>query len=460
MAISGFLGGAVGGTAVNIIIRAVDAYSKEFRKLDKNLGKQESALKRLGRFLHQTGLGYAVLAGAAVGFGVSSVKAALESERAMQQFNLTLGETAQTMLKDLREASQRMASDFALVNAANRALALGIDRNQLPELMQAATARSKVFGRTVEQAFDDITIGIGRQSRMILDNLGIILNLDETYAKFADQIGKTSDSLSEYERKQALTNEIIEKSQGLIRAQMYLEDTHSEKLQRLGAMWANLKERVGAFLIDTYDLVTAVKQANPEIEKQASNLKQLSDELQRVNQEHEALRKSIEDITNVKLVGESERLRDLAKLNEEITRRRLQALDTTSDKEKKRIEEGLEGLYQIRDKLELEQQLAEQTKESAQSELKYEDAIQAKLELTMKAFNEMVELKKKGLREIGDLQVDLNQKMQTTINLLEREEELLRRRTALAAPMRRTVTGMGLYSNDVADALQEKLRLG
>ena len=36
----GFLGGAAGGADINIIIRAVDNYSREFRKLDKGVKKQ------------------------------------------------------------------------------------------------------------------------------------------------------------------------------------------------------------------------------------------------------------------------------------------------------------------------------------------------------------------------------------------------------------------------------------
>ena len=84
-----------------------------------------------------------------------------------------------------------MVSNLKLVETANRALALGISENQLPELMKVAAARAKVMGITVTQAFNDISTGIGRQSKLILDNLGIILDMDKAYTNYAEQVGKT-----------------------------------------------------------------------------------------------------------------------------------------------------------------------------------------------------------------------------------------------------------------------------
>ena len=254
--VSGILAGAAGGATINIIIKAVDSYSKQFNKLDTSIKKQQTGFQKLTGSLKNLGFGYAVLAGAAVGFGADAVKVAIDSERAFQQFNLRLGETADIMLNDLRKASNGMASDLALVNAANRALALGIAENKLPELMAAASARAKVFGRTVPEAFDDITIGIGRQSRMILDNLGIIIDLDAAHQEYAASIGKTSETLTELEKKEALTNAILKESETLMIAQNFLIETHDEKLQRLTATWDNMKGKSGTGLLQFFDLLS------------------------------------------------------------------------------------------------------------------------------------------------------------------------------------------------------------
>jgi len=250
------LGGAIGGAGITYVIKAIDEYSKEFKKVDEGLKQQKTGFDKLGDVLSKNKLLVGAAAGAMVAFGADSVKSALKSERAFQQFNLALGDSADTMLKDMRNASQGMISDFDLVNDANKALALGISQNQIPELLEVATARSKVFGRTASEAFNDLAIGIGRQSRMILDNLGIILDLDKTYSEFAITIGKTTDELTDLEKKQALVNSIIEDSQGLIRAQMFLEETHAEKIEKVVAQYDNLKVAIGEVLIATLDYIS------------------------------------------------------------------------------------------------------------------------------------------------------------------------------------------------------------
>lgn len=336
--VSSFLGGAAGGATVSIIIRAIDNYSKEFNKLDSSIQKQDGFLKKIGNTLTKTGLGYAAVAGAATAFAVSSIKAALESERATQQFNVALGDLADTMLFDLRKASDGMVSNFELINNANKALALGINKNQLVPLMEAAAARSKVFGRTVTEAFNDITIGIGRQSRLILDNLGIILDLDKTYTDYAFTLGKTSEALSDSEKKQAIVNAIIEDTKPLLIAQAFLSETNTEKLQRLGASWANLKENIGLFIIAQYDAISVSKQMETQFQQnldQATNapgtyeqtanaFKTLGDEIKGATERSKELLDSLKDISTIVLFGESEKNIEIAQKQLEVDKNRLE----------------------------------------------------------------------------------------------------------------------------------------
>ena len=115
--------------------------------------------------------------------------------------------------------------------------------SQLHHLLGVDIEKSNKFHQLIINAFGeihqtngyDLAIGIGRQSRMILDNLGIILDLDKTYGDYAETIGKTTDEFTEMDKKMALTTAIIEDSQGLIKAQVFLQETQTEKLQRLGA---------------------------------------------------------------------------------------------------------------------------------------------------------------------------------------------------------------------------------
>lgn len=332
--------GIAGGATISIVIRAVDQYSKELKKFEDKTKKQATTFQKLGVLLTKTGIGYAAVAGAAASFAVSAVKAALESERATQQFNLSLGDLADTMREDLRVASKGLVSNFQLMDNANRALALGINKNQLVPLMEVAAARSKVFGRTVTEAFNDITIGIGRQSRLILDNLGIIIDLDKTYKRYAESLGKTSEALSESEKKQALVNAIIEDTQPLLVAQSFLVETNTEKLQRLSSGWENVKENVGLWITSQYDAISVSKQmeiqfqrnidqavgAEGTYDRTANAFKTIGEEIKGATDRSKELLNSLKDISNVVLAGESEKNIKIAEAQQQADAKRLEIL--------------------------------------------------------------------------------------------------------------------------------------
>lgn len=367
------LTGAAAGSAIQIVIRAIDNYSKEFKKLDKSIQKQQSGLKKLGGFLKSTGIGYAALAGAAVGFAVESTKAFVESERAAQAFNAVLGDTADLMLRDLRRASNGLASDFALMDSANKALALGIDKNQLPELLKVAAARGKVTGRTVTQAFEDISIGIGRQSRLILDNLGIILDLDDAYEEYARQVGKTKDQLTEFEKKQAVTNKVLEESRFITMLMSAQQETLSEQTQRISAEYSNLKVEVGRFfgsilsaIIETKDAVSdfiseqeVLDSASRDVlqNKLVPRFKELQDQAQDAAQAVEDIGRAMDDLVRGPFEDVENKEREIALVELELAKQReflAKATDETQRIFGEGVRRNIEDLEEERKTLEAE----------------------------------------------------------------------------------------------------------
>lgn len=351
MVLQGLLGGAVGGASVNIVIRAIDNYSKEFKKLDTDVQKQMTSFQKLGLFLSKSGIGYAILAGAAIGFGISAVSSALKSERAVQQFNLALGDAANKMRIDLRRAARGMVSDFELINAANRGLALGIKQNDLIPLMEVAVARSKIFGSTVTDAFNDITIGIGRQSRMILDNLGIIVDLDKTYQIYAETIGKTASQLTDMEKKQALVNAVIAESEVLVKAQAFILETHADKLQRLNAQWQNLKNNVGLAILEFYDVVTAAELTDDTLFDMAVNITKLSGEVKMAEDNLRGLEESLSSMGKVTLKGELENLTKIADKENQIAELKRMYFDEDDSNKRESINNIIDLINKDLDKL-------------------------------------------------------------------------------------------------------------
>lgn len=122
--------------------------------------------------------------------------------------NLTAshGVNAEKFISDLRRVSVETIATADLMRAAGTAMLLGIPADKLVQMMEIARASSKITGQTIQKSFEDIGLGVARESRLILDNLGIIVKEEAEYKKFAATLGKTASQLTEAEKKQAFMN--------------------------------------------------------------------------------------------------------------------------------------------------------------------------------------------------------------------------------------------------------------
>ena len=113
-------------------------------------------------------------------------KEAAKFEQAMAAAERQFGVSADNILKKLKEVSQGTVSNTDLIESANRAMALNVTRDldKMAKLLEISRVRARSMGIDTTQAFNDIVTGIGRQSPLILDNLGIITKgwLDEAKA--------------------------------------------------------------------------------------------------------------------------------------------------------------------------------------------------------------------------------------------------------------------------------------
>jgi len=118
--------------------------------------------------------------------GLEMAKMGAEAQRmdvAFRQMAKRMGSDADAILKSLRKASRGTIADMELMQAANMAMAggLGANAEQLGQLMEVAAFKAKAAGISTEQAWSDMTRGIARRSKLILDNLFIYnLKMDET----------------------------------------------------------------------------------------------------------------------------------------------------------------------------------------------------------------------------------------------------------------------------------------
>ena len=205
------------GADVMIRMMAEDAASAKFKALEQEVDKLDAKMNKfssdnekrrqeikiLGNdssiSLMAIVQGFGAVASAAVAMG----KAWQFSEQAAQLERLRAssdalaehyGANMTDMVSTLRTASQGTIADTDLMLSANKAMMLGVTANsdQMANLLQIAALRGRAMGEDVTKAFNDIVVGIGRMSPRILDNLGIVIDSDTAYEKYAESIGNVS----------------------------------------------------------------------------------------------------------------------------------------------------------------------------------------------------------------------------------------------------------------------------
>ncbi len=182
------------------------------RRLDKDLERQRN--ERMGRIGQAAG----VAAGAAattIALGFDAVRAAAEADRlgtATDNLGRRFGVSGRQITQSIQQASDYTISRMDAMRAANQAMLLGVvdSEEQFGELAQIAISLGRAMGQDATKSLEDLTTALGRQSNLILDNLGIIVDTERAYETYAKSIGKTASELSDEEKQQAFTNAALE----------------------------------------------------------------------------------------------------------------------------------------------------------------------------------------------------------------------------------------------------------
>lgn len=184
-----------------------------------------------------------------------------EKVLAFDNLAISVGQNAQSIINDVRAAAGEMLSMQKTIEITGRAMLLGLEPESITRLMEVARASAKVTGQTIEQAFGDITLGVARQSKMILDNLGILLDYDKELRNLQDALGKTESQLTDAERRQAFLNATFEAGEKIINrvgtGTASLNDLYQQQKALLSDNLTNLRDMV--FQSRTFvDLLAAI----------------------------------------------------------------------------------------------------------------------------------------------------------------------------------------------------------
>ena len=211
---------------VGIRLTATDRATGTIEQVRKSLGGLDGAAGLATKGM--AGLAGAFGAGMVLQFGQQIVGAGVEMARmagqaeqvagSMQGLAASFGQSGDAMLEALKRASNGTIAEYDLMLGANKAMMLGVATNadQLEGIMKVALSRGAAMGLSTTQAFDNLVTGLGRGSALILDNLGITMQslraAEETYAA---SLGKTTEALSDQEKKQAMVNAVLKEAESV-----------------------------------------------------------------------------------------------------------------------------------------------------------------------------------------------------------------------------------------------------
>lgn len=230
--------------------KAVKALNK-VEKEQKNIKKQNDGLKK-----SFVGLGKAIVGAFAIRAIASFAKEALilkgqteQLTKAFKNLGSSVGFNSKSLDK-FRKATNGTVSDIDLMTQANNAMLLGIVQSddQFADLIDSAQRLAQAVGKDAIFGIESLTTGIGRQSKLMLDNLGIIVDTNRAYEIYAESIGKSTSALDDNERKQAFIQATMESVNQKV-SQLGEETLSStETIAQLDVAMENLKTATGSFV--------------------------------------------------------------------------------------------------------------------------------------------------------------------------------------------------------------------
>ena len=136
-----------------------------------------------------------------------------------ENLNKAMGGTSGALSK-YRKALDGTVNDVEIMRMANQAMTLGVanSEEEMGMLFDTAQRLGKSLGVDTRQAVDSLVTGMGRQSIMMLDNLGIIVDTEGAYQTYATTLGVTTSKLTDQQKKIAFNNAALDSAKEKVAA--------------------------------------------------------------------------------------------------------------------------------------------------------------------------------------------------------------------------------------------------
>lgn len=216
-------------------------------RLDKGVGGVETAIRSLATAMSALAIGEYVR---------RSVDAANQVDRAATGLAVTARYTGQS-IEEANRAAKELASD-GLMSVAEASkglqnlLSRGFSLEEAVRLMNAFRD-SAAFGRQSSLEFGEAVVsateGIKNENSILVDNAGVTKNVSVMWKEYAAQHGKTVDSLTQSEKRQAELNGVLLEAEGQMGNAARMTETFAGAQARLSQEIFNANAAMGRSLM-------------------------------------------------------------------------------------------------------------------------------------------------------------------------------------------------------------------
>jgi hypothetical protein len=161
--------------------------------------------------------------------------------RQMAQFN----SNAHMMVGELNSIARGQLSIANAASLASRALAVGLDPDQIRTFTKAADVLDDVMGTDLPTAFDNLVQAAITGRSQILANIGVYVDLDEEVRKLAVSTNRTTDAITKQEKVMLATKAITEQAGDAINKLSDGALSDADRLKQVEAKWENLLTTIG-----------------------------------------------------------------------------------------------------------------------------------------------------------------------------------------------------------------------
>ena len=183
---------------------------------------------------------------------ISSRLTAVES--GFQNLTKSIDGTGDT-LKKLQAATDGTVNSIDLMTQANNAMLLGVfqSNDQMAEAFDIAQRLGAALGQDALFGVESLVTGMGRQSKLMLDNLGIIVDVEKANKAYADSLGITVEQLTDQQKKTAFNNATMKAAKELVNDLGEENLTTADRINKLKSSAVNMAGELGQALTPAFN---------------------------------------------------------------------------------------------------------------------------------------------------------------------------------------------------------------